>query len=220
MDFTAIWLTLTLALATMVILTMIGLPLAYLLTTDRRRGTWIIEALITLPLVLPPTVLGFYLLLFLGPHGFGGWLSNMLTGMSLPFTFIGILIGSVIANFPLAISPFVSALEAVDRNLIETSYCLGESKWRTFLRITLPLSWGGILTGMLLTFAHTMGEFGVILMLGGNIPGVTRTLSMVLYDDVQSQNYAAAHQTALLLLAISLCAMILLQYIAPRKRFS
>ena len=205
----AIWLTIRLAIATTVILFVMGLPLAYWLAKTRWRGRLLMEATVALPLVLPPTVLGYYLLLALGPHGPLGQLANALFGVRLPFSFVGILIGSVIFNLPFAVRPFVAAFSSMNHRLIEASWCLGVSKWETFRRVTLPLCWPGILTGVILTFAHSIGEFGVVLMIGGNIPHVTRTLSISIYDDVQGLNYTAAGETAAVLLAFSflvLCA--------------
>jgi len=213
-DLTALWVTVKLATCSTTILLFLGLPVACFLARTTWRGKFLLEAVVALPLVLPPTVLGFYLLATLGPYGpFGSW-TERLTGGTLPFTFPGIVLGSVLYNVPFAVRPFASALAHVDRRLIEASWCLGESRLRTFWRIELPLAWPGILTGIALTFAHAIGEFGVVLMLGGNRPGVTRTLSIALYDDVQALDYASAHQTALCLLIfafIVLCATSLLE---------
>lgn len=214
MDFTAIWLTLRLAVCTTLILFVLGLPLAYWIATTRFRGKFAIEALVALPVILPPTVLGFYILWATGPRSPIGKAYESATGSTLPFSFAGILLASVAFNLPFAVRPFASAFAAVDRKLVEASWCLGVSRIKTFFRVVFPLSWAGILTGLVLTFAHTVGEFGVVLMVGGNIPGVTRTLSIAIYDDVQALNYAAAHQTALALLAFAfavLCATYALQ---------
>lgn len=217
MDWTALRLTLTLATCTTVILFVTGLPLAYWLATTRRRGRFLIESVVALPLVLPPTVLGFYLLLATGPRSTAGQLYEQVTGSLLPFTFPGILLGSVLYNLPFAVRPFTAAFEQLNRQLMEASWCLGVSKWRTFWRIVFPLSWPGILTGMVLTFAHSLGEFGVVLMVGGNIPGVTRTLSIAIYDDVQALDYAAAGQTALLLVIFSLVLLTATQFLSRRS---
>jgi molybdate transport system permease protein len=199
-----------LAVATTAVLTAVGLPLAYALAQGRWPGKSVVEAAVALPLVLPPTVVGFYLLVASGPHSPLGRGYTALTGSQLPFTFAGILLASVVVNLPFAVRPFTAALEAVDRRLLEAAWCLGESRWRTFWRVTLPLCWPGILAGMVLTFAHTIGEFGVVLMVGGNIPGVTRTLSIAIYDDVQKLDYRTAGQTAavLVLLAVALLASV------------
>jgi molybdate transport system permease protein len=203
MDWTAIWLTLRLAALTTAILVVLGLPLGYWLATSTWRGRFLVEAVVALPLVLPPTVLGFYILVAIGPHSPLGQLYEMLTGRLLPFSFQGLLIASILYSFPFAVRPFAAAFAAVDWRLVEASWCLGVSWVRTFVRIVLPLSWAGILTGMVLSFAHTVGEFGVVLMVGGNIPGATRTVSVAIYDEVQALNYAAANSTALFLLGLS-----------------
>jgi molybdate transport system permease protein len=213
-DWLAVWVTAKLAAWTTGVLFVLGLPLAYWLATTRGRGKVFVEAAVAMPLVLPPTVLGFYVLMATGPYSVLGRGYETLTGGRLPFSFAGILVGSVLFNLPFAVWPFASAFAAVDRRLVEASWCLGVSRLGTFVRVVLPLSWPGILAGLVLTFAHTVGEFGVVLMVGGNIPGVTRTLSIAVYDDVQSQNYAAAGQTALALVAFAftvLCATSALQ---------
>lgn len=207
MDWTACWLTLQVAGSTTAILCATGLPLAYWLARSRWRGKFLIEACVALPLVLPPAVLGYYLLVTFSPNGFLGRIFVNLTGTSLPFSFPGIVLGSVLCNLPFAVRPFVAAFASVEARLIEASWCLGVSKSQTFFRVTLPLAWPGILAGIVLTFAHAIGEFGVILMLGGNIAGVTRTLSISVYDDVQALNYQQANQTALLMLIFSFCAL-------------
>ncbi|QGJ70946.1 Molybdate ABC transporter permease subunit [Planctomycetales bacterium 10988] len=216
MDWTALAVTLKLAAWTTVILLVLGLPLAYWLVTMRWRGKFLIEAVVALPLVLPPTVLGYYLLMATGPNSYLGEGVESLTGERLPFTFLGILVGSVLFNLPFAVRPFAAAFLSVDRKLIEASWCLGESRLGTFFRIVMPLSWPGIFTGMILTFAHTVGEFGVVLMVGGNIPGVTRTLSIALYDDVQAMQYEAAGETALLLVAFSFAALCIIHFFQRR----
>jgi len=208
-DWTALWVTGKLAACTTGILLVVGVPLAYFLASARWRGKFVVEAVVALPLVLPPTVLGFYVLTATGPNGFIGQGFEALTGGRLPFTFLGILVGSVLFNLPFAVRPFASAFAAVDRRLIEAAWCLGVSRIATFFRVVVPLSWPGILTGMVLTFAHTVGEFGVVLMVGGNIPGVTRTLSIAIYDDVQALNYESAGQTALVLAVFSFAALCL-----------
>lgn len=214
MDWTAVVLTLRLATATTTVLFLLGLPLAWWLATTRWKGKFLVEALVTLPILLPPTVLGFYLLLLLGPRSPLGRAIIVLTGETLPFTFSGLLFASIVFNIPFAVRPFAAALAGVDRRLLEASWCLGHSHFRTFVRIALPIAWPGILTGVVLAFAHTIGEFGVVLMVGGNIPGVTQTLSIVLYDQVQALDYAAAHTTAAALLTFSftvLCALYAVQ---------
>jgi molybdate transport system permease protein len=207
MDWTAIRLSLQLAASTTLLLCVIGLPLAYWLAVSRWRWKFLVEAVVALPLVLPPTVLGFYLLLALGPNGPLGQVCSWLTGTSLAFSFLGLLIASFIYSLPFAVRPFVVAFVGVDRRLVEASWCLGVSRLGTFFRIVVPLAWTGILTGIILSFAHTVGEFGVVLMVGGNIAGRTRTVSIAIYDQVQALDYAAANQTALFLLLFSFVAL-------------
>jgi len=203
MDWQAFWLTIRLATVVTAILLTLGLPLAYWIAFSRWRWKFLVEAAVALPIVLPPTVLGFYVLILLGQRSpFGRWWQSM-TGHTLAFTFSGLVIGSVLYSLPFAVQPFAASFAAVDRRLIAASATLGASKPRTFFRVILPLSVSGLVTGVALSFAHTMGEFGVVLMVGGNIPGVTRTVSIDIYDKVQAFNYAAANATALLLLAIS-----------------
>ena len=209
MDWTAIRLSLELAVCTTVILCAIGLPLAYWLAASGWRLKFLVEAVVALPLVLPATVLGFYLLMALGPGSPIGRAYEGLIGGRLPFSFTGLLVASVLYSLPFAVRPFTVAFSSIDRRLIEASWCLGVSPLATFFRVVVPLSWTGILTGIILTFAHTMGEFGVVLMVGGNVAGVTRTVSIAIYDDVQALNYQAAGQTALFLLGISFAALAL-----------
>jgi molybdate transport system permease protein len=203
MDWQAFGLTIRLAVLVAAILVVLGLPVAYWITYSRWRWKFLAEAVVALPIVLPPTVLGFYVLVALGPRSPLGCWWQVLTGHSLAFTFEGLVIGSIIYSLPFAVQPFAASFAAVDSRLIAASATLGASKRRTFFRVILPLSVPGLVTGIALSFAHTMGEFGVVLMVGGNIPGVTRTISIAIYDQVQAFNYAAANATALLLLAIS-----------------
>jgi molybdate transport system permease protein len=204
-DWTAAWVTLKLAAATTAVLFVLGMPLAYWLATTRIRGRAIIEAVVALPLVLPPTVLGFYVLR-----------AQAVSGGGLAFTFTGILIGSILFNLPFAIRPFVAAFQAVDHRLVEASWCLGVLRFETFFRVVLPLAWPGILAGLVLTFAHTVGEFGLVLMVGGNIPGVTRTLSVAIYDDMQSLDYASAGRMALALLVFAFAVLLTAQSLQRR----
>ena len=203
MDWQAFALTLRLALLVALLLTLVGLPIAYWTAYTSWRWKFLVEAVVALPIVLPPTVLGFYLLLGLGSHSPLGRWWQALTGHTLAFTFEGLVMGSVLYSLPFAVQPFAASFAAVDPKLMAASASLGVSKLGTFLRIILPLSTPGLLTGVALSFAHTLGEFGVVLMVGGNIPGVTRTVSIEIYDQVQASNYAAANQTALVLLVIS-----------------
>jgi molybdate transport system permease protein len=199
----AILLTVKLAVLTSTVLLVLGLPIAYWLAYSRWRWKFLVESVVALPLVLPPTVLGFYLLVAMGPQSPIGRSYQAIVGHPLVFTFEGLLIASVLYSLPFAVQPFTSAFSAVDRKLVEASWTLGMSKFVTFLRVTLPLSAAGVVTGMVLSFAHTLGEFGVVLMIGGNIGGVTRTVSIDIYDEVQALNYGAAAQTALVLLIFS-----------------
>jgi molybdate transport system permease protein len=203
MNWTAILLTLKLAALTAVILLMVGMPIAYWLTYSRRRWKFLAESVVALPLVLPPTVLGFYVLVAIGPKSPVGQWYQAIVGHPLAFTFEGLLFASVLYSLPFAVQPFTAAFGAVDPKLIEASWTLGVSRLATFFRVTLPLSVAGVVTGVVLSFAHTMGEFGVVLMVGGNIEGVTRTVSIDIYDEVQALNYAGAAQTALVLLVFS-----------------
>jgi molybdate transport system permease protein len=199
----ALWLTVRLAFIVAAVLVIIGLPIAYWIAYSRWRWKFLIEALVALPLVLPPTVLGFYLLLGLGPRTFLGRWWQAWTGHTLAFTFEGLVIGSILYSLPFAVQPFAASFAAVEPRLIAASQTLGASPLRTFWRVILPLSVPGLVTGIALSFAHTMGEFGVVLMIGGNIPGVTRTVSIDIYDQVQAADYAAANQTAIVLLVLS-----------------
>jgi len=203
MDWTAIFLSLRLAGATTAILLALGLPIAYWLTFSPRRWKFVVEAVVALPLVLPPTVLGFYVLLAIGPRSPIGALYARITGGILPFSFEGLLLASVLYSLPFTVQPVAAAFAAVDRKYLEASWCLGVSRATTFRRVLVPLARPGIATGAILSFAHTLGEFGVVLMVGGNISGVTRTVSISIYDQVQALDYAAASQTSLFLLAIS-----------------
>jgi molybdate transport system permease protein len=203
MEWQAIWLSLRLSFWTTAILLALGMPTAYWLTFSRRRWKFLAEAAVALPLVLPPTVLGFYILIAIGPHSPIGRAYTTIAGRTLPFSFQGLLVASVLYSFPFAVQPFAAGFLAVDRKLIEASWCLGVSRPATFFRLIVPLSVPGIVTGMILSFAHTLGEFGVVLMVGGNLAGITRTVSIAIYDDVQALNYHAALMTSLLLLGIS-----------------
>jgi molybdate transport system permease protein len=209
MDWQAIGLSVRLALSTTVILLVIGLPLAYWLAFSRHRWQFLAEAVIALPLVLPPTVLGFYVLLAIGPRSPLGALYSKITGGMLPFSFRGLLLASILYSLPFMVQPVAAGFAGVDRKLLEASWCLGVSRRATFARVVVPLSIPGIATGAILTFAHTLGEFGVVLMVGGNIAGVTRTVSISIYDQVQALNYTAAAQTSTLLLCVSFVVLAL-----------
>jgi len=212
----AIWVTVKLAGLTALILLLVGLPIAYWVSFSRWRWKFMVESVVALPLVLPPTVLGFYILSAIGPHSPFGRLYADLVGHPLPFTFEGLLLASVLYSFPFAVQPFAAAFEQVDRRLIEASWTLGVSKLATFFKLILPMSSAGLVTGVVLSFAHTMGEFGVVLMVGGNLEGTTRTVSIDIYDEVQALNYTAAAETALFLFVVSY-AVLLLVYAVNRN---
>lgn len=203
MNWEAFWLTVRLAVMVSTLLLAIGIPVAYWLTYSRWQWKFLAEAVVALPIVLPPTVLGFYVLMALGSRSpLGRWWEAM-TGHTLAFTFEGLVIGSLLYSLPFAVQPFAAGFSAVDAKLLRASSSLGQSPMQTFRRVVLPLSKAGLVTGFALSFAHTLGEFGVVLMVGGNIPGVTRTTSIDIYDQVQAGNYGAANHTALALLAVS-----------------
>jgi molybdate transport system permease protein len=206
-DWQAIALTARLAAIVSVLLLVISLPLAHWLTFSRRRWMFLIESIVSLPLVLPPTVLGFYLLVSMGARSpLGRWWIEW-TGHPLAFTFEGLIIASVLYSLPFAVQPIAAAFAQVEPSLREASATLGASSIRTFVRVTLPLSFEGVIAGVVLSFAHTVGEFGVVLMVGGNLPGVTRTVSIAIYDHVQGLEYQQANRTALVLLAFSLAVL-------------
>ena len=212
MDLAALGLTLRLAFVTTLCLLILGTPLAFWISSARTFPRRIAQAAVALPLVLPPTVLGFYLLVWLGPARAPGRALIHVIGHPLAFTFSGLVVGSVLYSLPFAVQPLVLAFSHVDHNLTDVAATLGASPLTIFRRVILPLSRTGFLTAAVLTFAHTVGEFGVVLMLGGDIPGVTRTLSISIYDQVQELNYTAADRTALLLVAISFLALLLVYW--------
>jgi len=212
MDLAALGLTLRLATVTTVCLLILGTPLAFWISSARTFPRRIAQAAVALPLVLPPTVLGFYLLVWLGPARAPGRALIHLIGHPLAFTFSGLVVGSVLYSLPFAVQPLVLAFSHVDRNLTDVAATLGASPLTIFRRVILPLSRTGFLTAAVLTFAHTVGEFGVVLMIGGDIPGLTRTLSISIYDQVQELNYSAADRTALLLVVLSFLALLLVYW--------
>jgi len=215
-DWQTFRLTLELAVTVSATLFLLGLPIAYWIAFSHWRWKFLIEALVALPIVLPPTVLGFYVLVALGPRSpLGRWWIS-LTGHTLAFTFWGLVIGSILYSLPFAVQPFAASFSSVDSKRIAASATLGASPLRTFVRVIAPLSSAGLITGTVLSFAHTMGEFGVVLMVGGNIPGVTRTVSIDIYDRVQSSDYVGANQTALVLLA--LCFLLLMVVYGLNRR--
>jgi molybdate transport system permease protein len=217
-DLAALRLSLELAALTTLALLVLGLPVAHWLATSRWRWKFLVEAVVALPLVLPPTVLGFYLLFGLGPRSPLGRAWEAVVGERFPFSFGGLLVASILYSAPFAVQPFAAAIAAVDPRLVEASHTLGVSRLATFFRVTLPLSWNGILAGAVLAFAHTLGEFGVVLMVGGNIAGRTRTLSIAIFDHVEALEYAAANRTAALLLAVSFVVLVVV-YALQRRPF-
>jgi molybdate transport system permease protein len=215
-DWQAFRLTVELAVIVSVMLFVIGVPVAYWIAFSRWRWKLLVEALVALPIVLPPTVLGFYVLVALGSRSWLGRWWQSLTGHTLAFTFAGLVIGSMLYSLPFAVQPFASSFSSVDGKLLAASATLGASPLRTFFRVVMPLSVPGMVTGIVLAFAHTMGEFGVVLMIGGNIPGVTRTVSISIYDQVQASDYASANSMALLLLVFCF-AVLTLVYALNRR---
>jgi molybdate transport system permease protein len=213
----AIGLTLRLAAVTSIVLLIVGIPLANWLNNSKMRGIIFIETLVSLPIVLPPTVIGFYLLMLMAPQQPVGaaWMSVF--GHPLPFSFAGLVAGSVVYSLPFAVQPFQAAFRGVGREMVQSALALGLTRRQTFWSIVMPLSKHGLLTGVSLSFAHTMGEFGVVLMLGGNIPGQTRVASIALYDEAQKLNYDAAHAYALVLLAISFAILIGIAFLQRRQ---
>ncbi len=217
MDWQAAHVSFTLALCTAALLLPLGLWLArWLALTDSRAKPWI-EALLLLPLLLPPTVVGFYLLIGLGPASpLGTWLGAQ-TGLRLVFSFEALLLASLLVNIPFMVQPIQRALSSIAPSVREAAWVGGLSAWRTFWRIELPLAWPGVLAGVALTAAHTVGEFGVVLMVGGAIPGETKTLSVAIYDRVQAFDNAGAHMMSLALVAVSLLALALV-FASDRRR--
>lgn len=207
MDWTALALSLRLGLFTVVCLLPVGIVLGRFLAYRRFRGRRLLEALVLLPLVLPPTVIGFYLLIVFGGASPLGQAWQAVTGDTLVFTFEGLLAASVLVNLPFAVQPMQRGFEAIPQEVREAGFCSGMSPWRVLTRIELPLAWPGIVTGSVLAFAHTLGEFGVVLMVGGSIPGETRTLAIAIYDRVQAFDERAAGIMAGFLLALSLAAL-------------
>jgi len=208
MDLTPIYLTLKLAAITTLLLLVIGLPVAWWLSRGRSFFKIALEAIITMPLVLPPSVLGFYLLLAFSPqHGIGLWLQKTFD-VQFVFSFKGLVLASIIYSMPFMIGPIKSALQQLPASLSQASYSLGKSRWQTFIRVLLPNIKPSLLTAIVLTFAHTLGEFGVVLMIGGNIPGVTRVASIAVYDSVEQMDYHTANVYSLVLFAITFVLVI------------
>lgn len=215
-DMTALWLTVRLAVVSTLVLLVLGTPLAWWLATTQRRLRPVVDALVSLPLVLPPTVLGFYLLLLLGPRGPVGQLLTALGGRPLAFTFAGLVIGSVVYSLPFVVQPIRDGFLAVGRGPLEAAATLGAGPRDRFFKVALPLARRGFLTAATLGFAHTLGEFGVVLMIGGNIPGHTRVLSIAIYDSVESLAYGRAHLMSATLLLLSF-ALLLIVHLVNRR---
>lgn len=204
MDWQAIVLSLRLAVVTLFVLLPLAVAVAWWLAVTSFKGKTWIEGVLALPLVLPPTVIGYYLLVAMGSHTWLGQLYERLVGHTLAFSFTGLVVASVIFNIPFAVQPIQRAFEAIPRQIREAAQCCGLTFWQALRKIELPLAWPGILSAAVMTFAHTLGEFGVVLMVGGNIPGETRTVAISIYDKVQAFDLQAAGQMALLLLLVSL----------------
>lgn len=216
MDWQPLWLTFKLAIITSSILFVISLPLAYWLAFAKFKGKGFVEAIIGMPLVLPPSVLGFYLLLAFSPtYWFGAWIENIF-GLRLVFSFPGLVIGSVIYSLPFMVYPLRAGLQSLPASLREASFTLGKGPWETFCKILLPNCKPAILSAFVLTFAHTVGEFGVVLMIGGNIPGVTKVASIAIYNEVEALNYTGANEYALVLFAITFVILLLVYSVNNR----
>lgn len=216
MNFEAIILTIKLALVVSIILVIIGIPIAYWVSFSRWRWKFLIEAVVAMPLILPPTVLGYYILIAISPNNPIGKLWVDIFGAPLPFSFPGLVIASVFYSLPFAVQPFATAFESVDYKLIEAALALGASRLKTFLTVIIPVSVKGIVTGIVLSFAHTVGEFGVVLMIGGNIQGVTRTVSIDIYDNVQAMKFSEAATTSFFLLIFSFLVLSIVYAINKR----
>lgn len=213
----SLWLTLRLAAITTLVLGVIGLPLAHWLNTTRWRLAPAIETLVALPIVLPPTVIGFYLLVAFSPnHPPGSWWRDLM-GAPLSFSFTGLVIASVFYSLPFAVQPFQAALRGVPAELLDAGRTLGATPIRVFVRLHVPLAWRGIAAGLTLGFAHTLGEFGVVLMIGGSIPGVTKVASIALYDEVQALSYPQAHGFAATLLVVSFVLLLAVTFLQRRR---
>ena len=203
MDWSPLWLTMQLAGVTVIVLLLVGTPVAWWLACTRSRFRTLVEAIVALPIVLPPTVLGFYLLVALGPHGLIGGVWKDLTGSALSFTFSGLVIASTFYSLPFVVQPLHGAFEAVGKKPLEAAWTLGASKLDAFFTVASPMAIRGYLSAVVLGFAHTLGEFGVVLMVGGNIPGVTKVLSIAIYDHVEVLEYTQAHFLSAVLLVFS-----------------
>lgn len=218
-DWQAVWLTAELAFTSTLLLLAAGTPLAWALARSRSRWKPLGSAVVALPLVLPPTVIGFYLLLLMGPQGLVGQLTQALGLGRLPFTFGGLVVASVLYSLPFVVQPLQQAFEAIPERTLEAAATLRAGPWDRFFSVALPLARPGLVTASVLGFAHTVGEFGVVLMIGGNIPGVTRVLSVALYDHVEASELAAAHRLAGFMVVFALVVLVTL-YAVNRPRAS
>lgn len=215
--FGPLWLSAQLAFMTMLILLLIGAPLAWWLAQTQSRWKPVLQAIVAMPLVLPPTVLGFYLLILLGPNGaIGGWWVE-LTGDALTFSFSGLVIASCIYSLPFAVQPLQNAFESLPRQMLESAWTLGASRLDAFFSVAVPMSLRGFVAAAVLSFAHTLGEFGVVLMVGGNIPGETLVVSIAIYDHVESLNYVAAHRMSLVLLGFAFVVLVTMFFVNRRR---
>lgn len=219
-DWLVITTTLKLALIVTFWLLVLGIPAAWWLSVTRARYKGIIEAVFSLPLVLPPTVLGFYLLLVLGPHGWIGKTFDYFGLSQLPFSFAGIAIACIVHSFPFVIQPLKNAFEAIGKRPMEVAATLRSSPFDTFIHVTLPLAWPGVFSAAIMGFCHTLGEFGVVLMIGGNIPGKTRVMSVEIYNYVEALEYGKAHVLAGGLVAFSFASLLLMYWLNTRRRYS
>lgn len=218
MDYLALFVTLKLAMVTTVVLMVLAAPVAYFLAYSKFPGKSFLEALIYLPMALPPTVIGFYLIIMMGPKGWIGRMWEMLTGGSLLFTFLGITIASIIYSIPFAVQPMKAAFSKIDHRLLENAYILGLSKRAAFVRVIIPNSLGGIAAAAVLVFLHSIGAFGVLLMVGGSIPGETKVASIAIYEAVEMMNYSAAAMIALSFIPISYAFLLLINKLNEESR--
>jgi molybdate transport system permease protein len=212
-DWQPLWLTFKLASVTTLVLCLVGIPFAWWLAHTRVRIKPALEALVSMPLVLPPSVLGFYLLLAFSPQSWLGHFLDQVVGVKLAFSFTGLVLGSIIFSFPFLVHPVQSGFQNLPASLSEAAWTLGKSRWQTFLHVLLPNIRPSLLAGIVLSFAHTVGEFGVVLMIGGNIPGSTRVASLAIYDEVESLNYATANFYALVLFAVSFVLLLVVYWL-------
>ena len=213
LDYQPIILTLQLAAVTVLVLLVIGIPISWWLAHTRTRFRPVFEAIVALPLVLPPTVLGFYLLIILGPHGWIGKPAEAIFGSPLSFTFTGLVIASTFYSLPFVVQPLYNAFEAIGKDPLEAAWTLGASKWDAFWTVASPMALRGYITAIVLGFAHTLGEFGVVLMVGGSIPGKTKVLSIEIYDRVETLDYSHAHLLSAGLLSFTFLILLIVYYI-------